>query len=228
MSIPGQLSVPGGVTISPIWLYRNLVDIFSLSFIDAWIGDQLILDTSGNVDKWPSMSGYNLLSNSSSNRFILGLINNRKALYSAAPAGKSLRANSVIVPSYVKTFITLVTMPSLPFSDYPSVIVTNVGMQAITGYAGNSALYPSQSIDRYVDCVLTDTVSPGIHMIEASNAGVVSRFCVGGIDGYYAGYPGRDWAAKIGCVIALSAQPNDSQRLATKKIFNRYYDSTSF
>jgi hypothetical protein len=225
MSLPGRIALPGGIIRSPKWLSSNLVSALKPNVVDIWIGESLVFDTSNNVDNWPSMlHNYILLNSHATNRFIANRINGRQALFSPTATGKSLKINTI---SSVLTFITLVTTPTLPFADYESVIVSGPS-QVITGQSGSSSLFINQSTNRLVDTVSTDIVSSGIHMIEASAPSSVTTFCVGGIDGFFSGYPTRDWLANIGCVIVLSARPSASQRTATKRIFNQYYRSSSF
>ena len=117
--------------------------------------------------------------------------------------------------------MVLASMPTLPFTDY-KVALGASAYQVLAGDVGTNNLYTAQSTLRYVDGIFTDTVSSGIHLLEATS-GYSGRFYIGGLEGSYSGYPGRDWTADIGCVVVLSSAPTSQPRADALALLKTYY-----
>jgi hypothetical protein len=218
LSVTDEVTIESGM--DPGALYSALQTIFGALLTGVWVGEDLIVDGSNNITSWPERNNTGTLTNAhATNRFTTRTVNGRLWMYTSVEAGKSLVSPARTGDS---VYMVMVSMPPLPFTDYKLALGSNI-YQVLAGASGTSTLYSSQSTLRYVDGVLTDTVSSGIHLIEATT-GANTSFFVGGLEASYPGYPGRDWTADIGCVVVLSSAPTSQQRADALTLLKTYYN----
>jgi hypothetical protein len=216
----GPVVAPDDFTFrSPGWLLARLVAIYGAALIGLWIGEDLLLDGSGNVVSWPGRIGGALTS--SAVQFGTVTSGGRLYTHTVASAGRVL---SSAIEELVRSAIIVARADPIIIPANGGYAVSDAGYSQplLQGLSGSAAWSTYGGASHYRDGSATAVITDGVHVYEGVNAAKsVAGFRVGGLGG---GYGTFDFVGDIGCALALSAVSSSAQRAAAISPIAQYYN----
>jgi len=215
----GNIICPGltaSTSLTPPWLHSQLKNIYGSSLLGLWIGEDIVVDGSNNVTSWPGRVGGTLTH--SNTDYATAIKNVKKGMTFSIINKNSLY--SVDLGVVCKSFWAVAQSPPLPSTSFQVLCKSRLdGDDPILLDSGVSTLFTTTGWSHYVDSVLTETLTPGVHVIEGIKASpnAAATNCM---KGYSANY---QWSATDYFRMALSAIPTQLQRLQTQFVLDSYY-----
>ena len=193
-------------------LVLDLYTALGADLIGLWIGEDLVVDGSGNVTSWPSRIGPTATP-VSTGRFQRSVENGRSVAINSSTALEAGLAVTIAAP---KASICVGRVSALPFSDYSVMALWGGGAQL--GDSGLSTWFGTAT--HWTNGVVTNTANTALSVFESDiTANTTPNMTIGGQSGTAA----RNWLGSIGLVMALSAIPTTLKRLQIQYLLDTYY-----